>query len=174
MSLIGKQLREIVSVWLTESMVDRWNDTTLAAASGVARETIWRIRTKRTDAEDETLSKLADAMKVPFPQLLVADPRTVTTDRVSEASQGDADSLEPGWMFGDPAAAEEQFNRLLRDQDRTVRAMVGDPDVVSKEEIRLNQLAICRAAQKACEMKGRPVPEFIKRSYDAIIAGTFR
>lgn len=79
-----------------------------------------------------------------------------------------------GWMFGDASHAEQQFLTLLHNLERTVRAMVGTPDAVSTEDLRINQLAICRAAMHACEATGRPVPPFVTRIYNELIAGTFK
>ena len=79
-----------------------------------------------------------------------------------------------GWLFGDPNHAEEQFLSFLRNIERTTRAMVGDPDLFSSEENRINQLAVCRAAMRSAELMARPVPPWLTRIYNEVIGGTFR
>ena len=80
----------------------------------------------------------------------------------------------PGWLWGDPTEAESQFLSFLRNIERTTRAMVGNPDLFSAEETRINQLAVCRAAMKSHELAGEPVPEWLHRIYNELISGSFR
>lgn len=97
--------------------------------------------------------------------------------RVSESTPPayfDADGpIEgPGWLWRDDEA-EESFRTLIRNLDRTIRAMVSG-EATSPEDVRKLQLATCRAAMHSAEAAGRPVPQFVTDVYNEIIEGRFR
>lgn len=77
----------------------------------------------------------------------------------------------PGWLWQDPTEAEEAFRTYIRDVERSVRGMVGDPDGVKLKELRLVVIDMARSGARAA---GRPVPAFVQVVENEIIAGTFR
>lgn len=58
--------RRLLADWLRDNMESgkgaavgqKWSQVALAAASGVSRETLWRILNQRSDADEDTLRKL--------------------------------------------------------------------------------------------------------------------
>ncbi len=169
-SLADKGLREAIGTWLRQAMDGSGlNQTTLAQRSGVARETIWRLLHGRTDASEWTLRRLAEAMGRVVPEGVYKERGEPAFSRRTDAPPAPA-----GWLFGDPAEAEDQFLTFLRNIERTTRAMIGNPDLFSSEENRINQLAVCRAAMRSAELAGRPVPAWLTRIYNEVIGGTFR
>src|SRR5579859_8088502 len=54
--------------------------------------------------------------------------------REPESAHFEHRAEEPGWLFGDPSEAEEQFRTALRNIERTHRAMVGDPAAFPADE----------------------------------------
>jgi hypothetical protein len=77
----------------------------------------------------------------------------------------------PGWLWEDPTEAEEAFRTYIRNVERSVRGMVGDPDGVKLKELRLIVIDMARSGARAA---GRPVPGFVQVVENEIIAGTFR
>lgn len=163
-TIADRGLRKAVSHWLRSGMeATGLNQSSLSERSGVARETIWRILHGKNDANEWTLRRLAEATG-----------RAVPGMRQGESGWAD-DSGEPtGWLFADPGEAEGQFVTFLRNIERTTRAMVGNPDLFSAEENRINQLAVCRAALRSAELAGRPVPAWLTRIHNEVIGGSFR
>ncbi len=161
-SLTANSMRSSVSRWLRRAMDEAGlNQSTLAARSGVARETVWRLLHEKTDANEWTLRRLAEATGRPAPGAPAANG--------APGAAGPPD----GWLFGDPTFAEQQFIAFLRNIERTTRAMVGDPDLFAAEEHRINQLAVCRAAMRSAELAGRPVPTWLTRIHNEVIGGEF-
>lgn len=171
-ALTDKGLRVAIGHWLQEAMESSgFNQTTLAQRSGVARETVWRLLHGRTEASEWTLRRLAEAMGRVVPEAVYKESGEAAFGRRGSGSVVPPSS---GWLFGDPIEAEEQFLSFLRNIERTTRAMIGNPDLFSIEENRLNQLAVCRAAMRSAELAGRPVSAWLTRIYNEVIGGTFR
>lgn len=79
-----------------------------------------------------------------------------------------------GWAFGDPNEADEFMRTVLRNLERTTRAMVGNPDLFSVEDLRLNRLGVIRAAMHSHELAGKQVPRWLRGLYDEVSDGRFR
>jgi hypothetical protein len=79
-----------------------------------------------------------------------------------------------GWVFGDPNEADEFMRTVLRNLERTTRAMVGNPDLFSGEDLRLNRLGVIRAAMHSHELAGKQVPRWLRGLYDEVSDGKFR
>jgi hypothetical protein len=63
---------------------------------------------------------------------------------------------------------------ILRNLERTTRAMVGKPDLFSAEDLRLNRLGVIRAAMHSHELAGKQVPRWLRGVYDEVSDGRFR
>lgn len=92
--------------------------------------------------------------------------------RRSEFADAAADPPEePGWLWEDPSEAEEAFRTYIRNVERSVRGMVGDPDGVKLKELRLIVIDMARSGARAA---GRPVPPFVHAVENEIISGSFK
>lgn len=75
-AMLRHQLRTIVAGWLLAGLELRGVGVEeLATQAGITRETIWKLRTERGDATDDTLIALARALKIPLPILTVQDEK---------------------------------------------------------------------------------------------------
>jgi hypothetical protein len=84
--------------------------------------------------------------------------------------QGDAE----GWLWGEASEGEEFMRAMLRNLERTTRAMVGKPDLFSAEDLRLNRMGVIRAAMHSHELAGKSVPRWLRELYDQVSDGSFR
>lgn len=72
--MLRTQLRAIVAGWIAAGLDERrLGIEELAEMAGLTRETIWKLRTERVDATDDTLDAIARALKLPLPELTVRD-----------------------------------------------------------------------------------------------------
>ena len=100
-------------------------------------------------------------------------PRRVREPGASYGQDAEAPVEGPGWLWGDVDEGEEQFRTLVRDVERTMRAMAGD-GALNPENLRRIRLELCRSAVAACEATGRPVPSYVHAVYNEVIGGRFR
>lgn len=112
--MLREQLRRIVANWLRQGMALRdVNAVQLATQSGVSRPTISEILNARTDAEDATLERLAQALSIPLPAL----------QGVPDLAAG-----EPAATFA--ASGADLFEELVRRPDEFTRRLMGTRDHV--------------------------------------------
>jgi transcriptional regulator with XRE-family HTH domain len=98
--------------------------------------------------------------------------QVVKRRQITEVDDAEGDAPEgPGWLWEDPREAEDAFRSYVRNVERSVRGMVGDPDQVKLKELRLVVIDMARSGARAA---GRPVPPFVQVVENEIIAGTFR
>lgn len=83
-------------------------------------------------------------------------------------------SAVEGWLWREPGEAEQLFRTLLRNLERTTRAMVGNPDLFSAEGLRLNRLAAIDAAELSHRLGGRAIPQWLYAIKNEVITGGFR
>jgi transcriptional regulator with XRE-family HTH domain len=96
-SLTTKDLQRIVATWLREGMAATgYNQSTLAAASGVSRDTIWRALHGKTDVSEESLEKLSKAMDLPLPALTASRVREPAVPPTQGRAQRDIDAFVIG------------------------------------------------------------------------------
>lgn len=105
--MLRQQIRELVATWLASAMASRtapdgarWNQSSLAEASGVSRETIWKILKARADAEDDTLQALARAVGVDLPTVVASDATlTIPGGPVAGSAEAarDPEAFAAGW-----------------------------------------------------------------------------
>src|SRR3954465_1708201 len=64
------ELRRILAEWLANAMRDKgFNQSTLAEASKVSPDTIWRVLHQKTGVNEANLKKLSDTLGQPLPTL---------------------------------------------------------------------------------------------------------
>lgn len=70
--MVGKplpheQLRGLLALWVKEARERKYgeNRTRMAEDTGVSRETLWKIETQQTDADEETVDKLSRKIGAP-------------------------------------------------------------------------------------------------------------
>lgn len=169
--------------------VRRVRPSDLAERVPVHRTTVsmWR---RGTRPHPPAMARIAQLLDVPFEWLSegvgeppsVADKAPKTSARLapSDRSLGartgveDAEGEPPegaGWLWEDPREAEEGFRSYIRNVERSVRGMVGDPDGVKLKELRLIVIDMARSGARAA---GRQVPPFVQVVENEIISGTFR
>jgi transcriptional regulator with XRE-family HTH domain len=101
-------------------------------------------------------------------------PSRPGSTRRAHAHLGDAETDQAegaGWLWEDPREAEEAFRTYIRNVERSVRGMVGDPDGVKLKELRLIVVDMARTSARAA---GRQVPAFVQVVENEVIGGTFQ
>lgn len=153
------------------------SQTAFGELAGVRGQQVSDWETGRSQPAKSRLERIASRVGAPVTIFAEGGPRP--QDVLAAGGSPGIDEAEgeppegPGWVFGDPTEAEAQFRTFLRATERTLRAMVGRPDLFATEELRVNQLAACRAAMRSAELAGRPVPAWLHQVYNEVISGTF-
>lgn len=112
-----KHLRQIVAEWLKRGMAQsKLSQTALADKAGVSRATVNRLVQQKQDAEEQTIKRLARAMRYDFPDFDVAfsepDDSSAKRDKTGAGSPPAARSVRES---GNPySGVEDEDSAYLR------------------------------------------------------------
>lgn len=170
---IDKRLRDL------RSHLD-WGQADLGLATGRNAQAVSGWETRKNVPTKSTLERLARYLNAPvaifseggpMPSKAVKRPAPGTAPSASGLADADGDPEGPGWLWEDPSEAEEAFRTYIRNVERSVRGMVGDPDGVKLKELRLLVIDMARSGARAA---GRTIPPFVHAVENEVISGTFR
>lgn len=130
-SLVSRQLRAVLAEWLSTAMLSaRTDQSKLARLSNVPRQTINRILKEDVSPSDDTIKRLAKALRVPSPEFSDVSPAVspaAQLERIAllaEACAGDVrDQAVDGKVNVEVA---ESFFRLIARQARNPE--IASPD----------------------------------------------